>query len=88
MIDRAKVIEDLENLQHSFNRRPCIGDAITLLKADQAYLLGVMYELQLIVDDADLYGEPIAGYEVRRLINHMRNVASRAVPEEVTVDAD
>lgn len=88
MIDRDRVIDDLEKLQHSFNRRPCIGDAITLLKADQAYLLGVMYALQLIVDDADLYGEPIAGDEVRRLIDQMRNVSLRWGPEEVTDDAE
>lgn len=67
---------------------PLLEDALALLKADQAYLLGVMYALQLIVDDAYLYGEPIAGDEVRRLIDQMRNAASRLEPEEVAVDAE
>ena len=67
---------------------PLMEDALALLKADQAYLLGVMYALQLIVDDAYLYGEPIAGDEVRRLIDQMRNVSLRWEPEEVRADDD
>lgn len=69
------------------NLFPLFRDAFALLKADQAYLLWVMYALQMIVDDAYLYGEPIAADAVRRLINQIRNVASHGVPEEVTVDA-
>lgn len=61
---------------------PLMEDALALLKAYQAYLLGVMYALQLIVDDAYLYDEPIAGDKVRRLIDQIRNAASHWEPEE------
>lgn len=62
---------------------PLMEDALALLKADQAYLMRLRYALQLIADDANLYDEYIAEGEVRKLIDEMRDIALRGMPEEV-----
>lgn len=88
MIDRDRVIDDLEKLQHSFNRRPCIGDALALLKADQAQLVEQRKRLETIADIAIDYDGYRTAEDLMSLIDEMRDIALRGVPEDWRADND
>ena len=65
------------------NLFPLFRDARALLKADQAHLGELRKRLETIADDANLYDEYLAESAIRKLIDEMRDIALRGVPEEV-----
>ena len=66
---------------------PLLEDARSLL-ADQAQLVEQRTRLETIADIAIDYDGYRTAEDLMSLIDEMRDIALRGVPEEVTVDAD
>ena len=71
-----------------FTLFPVIRDALALLKADQAQLVEQRKRLETIADIAIDYDGYRTAEDLMSLIDELRDIALRGVPEEVTDDAD
>lgn len=67
---------------------PLMEDALALLKADQAQLVEQRKRLETIADIAVDYDGYRTAEDLMSLIDEMRDIALRGVPEEVTDDAE
>lgn len=67
---------------------PLLEDALALLKADQAQLIEQRKRLETIADIAYDYDGYKMEEDLKALIDEMRDIALRGVPEEVTDDAE
>lgn len=89
MIDREKVIQHFEdavkasgsNIKWRFVRVDILEDALALLKADQTYLRKTTERLQLIADIAYDYDGYRTSKQLMELIDEMRDIAIRGLPE-------
>lgn len=56
-------------------------DAGELLKTDQYYLQKMTERLQIIADNANYYGEAVSRKYLTKLIDRLRDIAIRGLPE-------
>ena len=70
------------------NLFPLFRDARALLKADQEHLGELRKRLETIADIAIDYDGYRTAEDLMSLIDEMRDIALRGVPEEVAIDAE